>query len=118
MDCETSIASITTARLRGIRTSCVGPAIATVSSKRDSTNSIVGRCRHRVGRVGATLSSSSMFANRSSRFLRASWTMMYSPIKPRTTSRKRKYHACPKPDNVIGPNNGTAISGRTEGSTR
>src|SRR4029077_10740725 len=46
------------------------------------------------------------------------WTMMYSPIKPRTTSRERKYHACPKPDNVIGPNNGTAISGRTPRAVR
>ncbi len=35
IDCDTSMTSITTARLRGIRTSCVGPAIATVSSTSD-----------------------------------------------------------------------------------
>jgi hypothetical protein len=67
IDCDTSITSITTARLRGIRTSWVGPAIATVNSSSDSTSRIAGRCRHRDGRLGATLSSSSMFAKRSMR---------------------------------------------------
>ena len=67
MDCDTSITNMTTARLRGIRTSFVGPAIATVSSNSDATNRIAGRCRHRVGRLGATLSSNSMFAKRSIR---------------------------------------------------
>jgi hypothetical protein len=76
IDCDTSITSITTARLRGIRTSCVGPAIATVTSIADAASSIAGRCRQRLGRVGATLSSSSMLANRSIRLRRASWTMM------------------------------------------
>ena len=40
IDCDTSITSITTARLRGIRTSLVGPAIATVNSISDSTSRI------------------------------------------------------------------------------
>ena len=35
IDCDTSITSITTARLRGIRTSFVGPAIAMVNSTND-----------------------------------------------------------------------------------
>ncbi len=75
MDCETSIVSITTARLRGMRTSLVGPAIAMVSSTSDATSRMAGRCRQRVGRLGATLSSSSMLANRRIRFWRANWAM-------------------------------------------
>ena len=46
--------SITTARLSGIRMSDVGPAIAVVSSTNDVTSRIVGTCRHRPGRRGAT----------------------------------------------------------------
>ena len=74
MDWDTSMTSITTARLRGMRTSWVGPAIATVNSSSDNTSRIAGRCRQRDGRLGATLSSSSMFANRSIRLWRASCT--------------------------------------------
>ena len=39
--------SITTARLRGTRTSCVGPAIAVVSSASDATSSAAGKWRQR-----------------------------------------------------------------------
>ncbi len=52
MDCDTSITSITTARLRGMRTSCVGPAIATVSNTSAITSRIAGRCRRCVGPFG------------------------------------------------------------------
>ena len=76
MDCDTSITNITTARLRGIRMSCVGPAIATVNNSSEATSRIGGRCRHRFGRCGATLSNSSVSANRNIRFRRASWTPM------------------------------------------
>ena len=71
IDCETSMVSITTARLRGIRTSWVGPAIAMVSSTSEAISRMADRCRHRLGRLGATLSSSSMLANRRIRFWRA-----------------------------------------------
>jgi hypothetical protein len=54
MDSEMSMTSITTARLSGIRTSDVGPAIAVVSSTNDVTSRIVGTCRQRVGLFGAT----------------------------------------------------------------
>jgi hypothetical protein len=74
IDCDMSITSITTARLRGIRTSWVGPAMATVNNVSDATNRMAGRCRQRVDRFGATLSSSSMLAKRSIRFWRAIWT--------------------------------------------
>lgn len=76
IDCDTSITSITTARLRGIRTSFVGPAIAMVNSTSEATSRIAGRCRHVDGRLGATLSSSSMLANRSMRRCRANCIKM------------------------------------------
>jgi len=54
----------------------IGPAIATVNSTSESTNRIAGTCRQREGRLGATLSSNSMFAKRSIRLCRASCTTM------------------------------------------
>lgn len=71
IDSETSITSITTARFSGIRMSDVGPAMAVVSSTSDAASRTVGRCRHRLGRAGATRSSTSMLANRSTRRRRA-----------------------------------------------
>ena len=71
MDSETSMTNITTARLSGIRMFDVGPAIAVVSSTNDVTSRIVGTCRHRPERLGATRSSTSMLANRSTRRRRA-----------------------------------------------
>ena len=65
MDSETSMTSITTARLSGMRTSDVGPAIAVVSRTSDAASRIVGRCRKRLGWAGATRSRTSMLANRS-----------------------------------------------------
>ena len=61
IDGETSIINITTARLRGMRTSWAGPAIPTVSSSIAHTNRTAARCRHLLGRLGATVASSSMF---------------------------------------------------------
>ncbi|CFE39820.1 Uncharacterised protein [Mycobacterium tuberculosis] len=110
IDCDTSITNITTARLRGIRTSCVGPAIAMVNSSSDNTSRIAGTCRQRDGRLGATLSSNSMLANRSIRRWRASCIRMYSATSPATTNRNRKNHECAKPDSVIGPSNGNVIT--------
>jgi hypothetical protein len=71
IDSETSMTSITSARLSGIRTSDVGPAIAVVSSTSDAASRMVGTCRHRLGCGGATRSSTSMLANRSTRRRRA-----------------------------------------------
>ena len=65
MDSDTSIASMTTARLRGTFTSWVGPATATVSSATPISSSAAGMCRVARGRFGATLSSRSNEANRS-----------------------------------------------------
>ena len=110
IDCDTSITSITTARLRGIRTSLVGPAIAMVNSTSDKTSRIAGRCRHREGRLGATLSSSSMLAKRSIRRCRASCSTTYSATSARITSRNRKNQGCSKPDSDIGPSNGNVIA--------
>jgi hypothetical protein len=71
IDSETSITSITTARLRGTRTSCVGPAIAVVSSASEATSNAAGRWRQR-RRAGLAIDcSSSRFANRSTRLRRA-----------------------------------------------
>jgi len=67
MDGEPSITNITTARFRGMRTSRVGPASPTVSSSSEHNSRIAARCRQRLGRLGDTLSSSSMFANRNIR---------------------------------------------------
>jgi hypothetical protein len=50
-----------------MRTSRVGPASPTVSSSSEHTSRIAAKCRHRLDRLSATLSSSSMFANRSIR---------------------------------------------------
>jgi hypothetical protein len=101
---------MTTARLRGIRTSWVGPAIAIVNSTNDPTNRIADRCRHRVGCLGATLSSSSMLAKRSIRRCRATWAMMYSATSPTMTSRNTKNHAWANPDSVIGPSKGNVMT--------
>ena len=111
IDCETSMVSITTARLRGIRTSFCGPAMATVSSTSEATNSIAGRWRQRLGRCGATFSRSSIFANRRMRFWRDSWTMMYSAAKPATSNRNKKNHGWAKLVRPIGPSSGN-VTGR------
>jgi hypothetical protein len=86
IDSETSITSITTARLRGMRTASVGPAIAVVSSASAAISSAAGTCRHRVDRLGATRSSTSMLANRITRLRRARCTTRYSPITARITA--------------------------------
>ena len=64
MDSDTSIASMTVARFRGVLASAVGPAIATVSNTKATRITAVGRCRNRPGRFGATLSSNSKLAKR------------------------------------------------------
>ena len=74
IDGETSMMSITTARFRGMRTSRVGPASPTVENTSEHTSRIAGRCRHQLGRCGATLSSSSRLANRSIRLPRRTCT--------------------------------------------
>src|ERR1700759_5636035 len=51
-----------------------------------------------------------MLAKRSIRRCRATWTMMYSATRPKTTSRNRKNHAWAKPDSVIGPSHGSVIT--------
>jgi hypothetical protein len=109
IDCDTSITSITTARLRGILTSWVGPAIAMVNSTSDTISRIVARCRHRDGRLGATLSNSSEFANRCSRLRRDRCMPRYSRTSPATTSRNRKYQTWSKPVSVIGPSKGIVM---------
>ena len=75
IDSDTSITSITTARLRGMRTSCVGAASATASITSAITSRIAGTWRQRWRlATGATFASSSMLANRSTRRCRANWT--------------------------------------------
>jgi hypothetical protein len=111
MDSDTSIDNITTARLRGIRTSWVGAAIAVVNNARDATNSAAGRWRHRVFvRSGATCSSNSMFANRMTRLRLRNNATTYNPTSPRMTRTKRKNHEWANPDNVSGPSSGTVMS--------
>ena len=75
IDSETSMTSITTARLRGTRTSWVGPAIAVVSRANAATSRAAGTCRHRRGlRPAATCSSTAIFAKRNTRLDRARCT--------------------------------------------
>jgi hypothetical protein len=64
IDSDTSITSITVARLRGTFAMACGPASATVSTASAAISAIAGRCRHRPGRFGATDSSSSRLVNR------------------------------------------------------
>lgn len=94
IDSDTSITSITTARLSGMRTSDVGPAIAVVSSTSEVASRMVGTCRHRLGWGGATRSSTSMLANRSTRRRRANCCTTYRPITSSTASRNKKNQAC------------------------
>ncbi len=110
IDCDTSITSITTARFRGIRTSLVGPAMATVSSTSEHTSRMAGTWRHFEGRLGATLSSNSILANRNMRRCRASRSTTYSATNAAMTNRNRKNHECSKPDSVIGPSKGNVIT--------
>ena len=112
IDCDTSMTSITTARLRGIRTSLVGPAIAMVNNTNADTSRIAGTCRQREGRLGATLSSSSVLANRRTRRWRANCITTYSAASARTTTKNRKNHACSKPDRDIGPSRGSVTAAR------
>lgn len=77
IDSETSMTSMTTARLRGPRTSWVGPAMAVVSRASAATSRAAGRCRHRRGlRPAATCSNSAVLAKRSTRRARARWMTM------------------------------------------
>ena len=55
IDSDTSITSITVARLRGTRCSAVGPAIAVVSSISAITSTIAGTCRTQPCRLGDDL---------------------------------------------------------------
>ncbi len=74
MDSETSMASMTVARLRGTFVLAVGPASATTSSNSAAVITANGTCRTRLGRFGATFSRSSRLANRSVCFLVRRWT--------------------------------------------
>ena len=97
--------------------SWVGPAIAVVSTASEAISSATGTCRHRPGPCfGATDSSSSMFANRSTRFLRARWITTYSATSPATMSRYRKNHALANPDSGNGPISGRFMSARLTGT--
>jgi len=110
IDGDTSITSITTARLRGMRLSAVGPASAIVSISSAITARTAGRCRHRLDLSGATVSSNSVFAKRSMRRCRDRWTMRYPPTRPKMTTRKRKAHQVTKPDSDNAPTTGTFIN--------
>ncbi len=64
IDSDTSIVSITVARLRGIRCSAVGPVSATVSRISATPSSAGGTCFHQPCRREATRSSTSRLLNR------------------------------------------------------
>ncbi len=64
MDSDTSITSITVARLRGTRSSAVGPASDTVSRISDTSSTAAGTCFHQPWRRGATFSSSDRLVKR------------------------------------------------------
>jgi hypothetical protein len=74
IDSDTSITSITVARLRGTRWVSVGPAIAVVSSISAMISTTGGRCRIQPCRFGATRSSSSRFVKRMTRLRRVRCT--------------------------------------------
>ncbi|CPW38592.1 Uncharacterised protein [Mycobacteroides abscessus] len=80
-----------------------------VSTINPTTNNAVAAWRHVRGRVGATESNSSVFANRSTRFCRRYWATTYRAIRAATNSSTRKNHGWAKPVRVIGPKNGTSF---------
>ncbi|OBI97145.1 hypothetical protein A5625_06280 [Mycobacterium sp. 1465703.0] len=55
MDCDMSITSMMTARLRGMRMSWVGVASAIVKNTRHSSDMAIGRCRHGDCATGASV---------------------------------------------------------------
>jgi hypothetical protein len=109
IDSDTSITSITTARVRGTRTSAVGAAIATTSSTRARAVSTAGRCRSRRRRAGATDSSTVMFANLSARLLRLRVTTTYPTTSATTGTRSNSSQGCVKPCSGSGPMPGSVI---------
>ncbi len=64
IDSDTSITSMTVARLRGTFAIACGPASATVSTASAAIIAIAGTWRSRPGRFGATVSSNARFVNR------------------------------------------------------
>ena len=64
IDSDTSITSITVARLRGTFAIACGAASATVSTASAMISATAGTCRTQPGLRGATVSSSSRFVNR------------------------------------------------------
>lgn len=55
IDCDMSMTSMMTARLRGMRMSWVGVASAIVSNARLSSDAAIGRCRHGDCATGASV---------------------------------------------------------------
>jgi hypothetical protein len=91
IDGETSITSITVARLRGTLASAIGPASAAVSAMKATRKRIGGTIRHRLGRFGATLSSTAMLANRTTCRRRRRDTQKYAPNTAPTPSRSANH---------------------------
>ena len=64
IESDTSIVSITVARLRGTCAMPCGPASAIVMSTSATSSSAIGTCRHQPGPLGATRSSSARLVKR------------------------------------------------------
>src|SRR5581483_3140987 len=98
IDSDTSMATMTVARSRGIFSSCVGRANATTINAMATRNAPAAACRRQPGFLGATWSSSATFVNRTAYCWRRRCNTTYIAASATTATRNHNRMGSP---NVI-----------------